>query len=231
MTPLGRRLLVLSPHLDDAVLSCAWALMHCEHAVAATLLAGTPAGDYPLTDWDRRCGFASAADAMRARRDEDRAALGELGAQPHHLDFLDAQYAPAHGVEDLAPAIVALLRESNPDAVLMPLGLYHSDHVLVHEGARRVRSRDRTAQRRWFCYEDIPYTRKPLLLQQRLASLHADGVALTLLVHGEPGAACQVRKRRALSHYRSQLFDLGLSETDSRPLPAERYWLIEETAR
>ncbi|MFC4278559.1 PIG-L deacetylase family protein [Achromobacter aloeverae] len=230
MLPFSRRLLVISPHLDDAVLSCAWAMGHSGEAVAATLLAGEPEGDPPLTPWDRRCGFASARQAMQARRREDRAAVGQLGAVARQLDFLDAQYGPTHTEKDLAAAILALLMEIGPDTVLLPLGLYHSDHFQAHEAALRARTRDRGAQRRWLCYEDLPYARKRGLLQERLAGLHALGRRLTPLAVDAPTREDLAEKERALRHYRSQLGEMGLAGADANgaALPAERYWQLDE---
>jgi LmbE family N-acetylglucosaminyl deacetylase len=230
MIRLSTRLLVISPHLDDAVLSCAGALMHSTDAVAATLLAGTPADSLPLTDWDQRCGYTSASQAMQARRREDQAALSRLGAGSRHLDFLDAQYAPTHDVEDLATAIQMLVKETLPATILVPLGLFHSDHLLVHDAAMRVCSRGRGA-RHWLCYEDSPYARKPGLLQERLAHLHARGRRLT------PVSLCtscpddEARKLHALEHYRSQLHHMGLAGAGAKPLPTERYWQIEDAAQ
>ncbi|MDR5780666.1 PIG-L family deacetylase [Caballeronia sp. LZ065] len=87
-----RRLLVISPHLDDAVFSCGALLAAGTDALVCTVFAGTP--EMPMvTGWDTACGFSDAHQAMEARRAEDIAALEILGARARHLSFLDSQYA------------------------------------------------------------------------------------------------------------------------------------------
>ena len=74
-------LLVLSPHLDDAVLSCGRLVAHYRGSVVATLFAGSPLPAL-VKDWDHNCGFADSDTAVASRRSEDRLALGSLGAIP-----------------------------------------------------------------------------------------------------------------------------------------------------
>src|SRR5947208_5655387 len=84
---------VLSPHLDDAVFSLgAW--LHHEARVGATLriltvLANDPSVDRPAGSWDAECGFSSAAAAALARREEDRRACAIVGARPDWLPYGD----------------------------------------------------------------------------------------------------------------------------------------------
>jgi len=47
------RVLAVSPHLDDAVLSTGRLLAACAGAVVVTVLAGFPEPGLALTDWDR----------------------------------------------------------------------------------------------------------------------------------------------------------------------------------
>ncbi|KAB0640285.1 PIG-L family deacetylase, partial [Burkholderia territorii] len=86
------RWLVVSPHLDDAVFSCGQLLAQSPGSVVVTVFAGIPAHGTAAPPWDRRAGFRTADEAMRTRRDEDRRALGTLGAHAVWLDFLDDQY-------------------------------------------------------------------------------------------------------------------------------------------
>jgi LmbE family N-acetylglucosaminyl deacetylase len=95
---LGRRVAIVSPHLDDAVLSLGAAIARAVHAGAAvsvvTVFAGDPSSTAPPDGWARRCGFATAGAAYGARRSEDREALALLGASAEHLP-LDGDAADA----------------------------------------------------------------------------------------------------------------------------------------
>ncbi|MGM7777461.1 PIG-L deacetylase family protein [Arthrobacter sp. KNU-44] len=89
--------LFLSPHLDDAVLSCG-ALMESaannRKVVVATLF--TEAGPAPYTraarSFLRQCSAHDAGDLFEARRREDAAVFNDLGVQPIHLGATDALF-------------------------------------------------------------------------------------------------------------------------------------------
>jgi LmbE family N-acetylglucosaminyl deacetylase len=77
------RVVVVSPHLDDAVLGCGRLLAAHPGATVITLYAGAPSTyPDPPTRWDQVAGFGPGDDVLAARKDEDRAALAELGATP-----------------------------------------------------------------------------------------------------------------------------------------------------
>src|SRR3712207_8859213 len=83
------RVAVVSPHLDDAVLSLG-ASMHAAarrgaRVEAVTVLAGDPASTTPADDSNRRAGFATAGEAARLRREEDRRACTAVRATPTWL--------------------------------------------------------------------------------------------------------------------------------------------------
>src|SRR5436853_287558 len=52
-------MVAISPHLDDAVLSCGQLLAARPGSVVITVFAGMPRDGSQQTDWDRRCGFAN----------------------------------------------------------------------------------------------------------------------------------------------------------------------------
>ncbi|MGH3528896.1 MAG: PIG-L deacetylase family protein [Pseudonocardiaceae bacterium] len=93
-----RRVLAISPHLDDAALSAGATLADFVARSADvdvfTLFAGTP--PEPLSEVARafhaKCGLPQDASAGALRIDEDRAAIDQLGARAHHCGFLDAIY-------------------------------------------------------------------------------------------------------------------------------------------
>ncbi len=126
----GRNIAVLSPHLDDAVLSIGGAISAAARGGAAvtvvTVLAGDPASTAAAGDWDRGCGFRTAGEAAHARRTEDLQACRLLGAEPFWLPFPDQQYGRPHDRE-VWVALEPVVREA--DTVLVPgFPLAHSDH-------------------------------------------------------------------------------------------------------
>jgi LmbE family N-acetylglucosaminyl deacetylase len=224
-TALFDRLLVVSPHLDDAVLSAGRVLAAHPGATVATFFSGLPERGLPLTDWDRRCGFASGEQAVLQRREEDRIALSLLEARAVWLDFLDAQYQASPHSDELAEALAPLLRELQPAAVLLPLGLFHSDHLLTHEATWQ-------ALGRWpdihvLAYEDVPYRAQPGQVQQRLTALAQAQVRATPVRWTEEGSAAM--KSRALRSYETQLRVLGPNAFDDARAP-ERCWRLERAA-
>jgi len=89
--------LFLSPHLDDAVLSCG-ALMaalagHCSLTVVTIFTAAGP-GPHTRAAWSfmRQCSATDAATLFSARRAEDQEVLEGLGVSHLHLGIADALY-------------------------------------------------------------------------------------------------------------------------------------------
>lgn len=216
--------LVVSPHLDDAVFGCGQWLAAHPGATVVTVFAGVPRAAGRCTEWDARCGFASAAEAVEARRAEDRRALALLGARPHWLGFADRQYGETPAVEQVAQALCALLRELRPRRLLFPLGLFHSDHLLVH-AASTLALQASPGLAAW-AYEDCLYRGLPGVLQARLAGLQAAGVRATpARWPAADGAQTARRKAAAVRAYESQLraFGAGGHEDTAQP---ERYWTL-----
>jgi LmbE family N-acetylglucosaminyl deacetylase len=213
----------ISPHLDDAVFSCGQLLAAHPGSFVITVFAGVPRDAVQQTEWDMRCGFASAAQAVAARRDEDRRALAELQARPCWLDFADSQYGQTPGADDVSDALVQALRELPDGELVVPLGLFHSDHVLAHAGAVTAWRRDATA-RPLLAYEDVPYRAMRGLLQQRLGAL---GVAGWYATPVRPAAADHApAKMLAVQAYASQLRAFGIGALADAHAP-ERCWRLE----
>src|SRR6478672_3623768 len=96
--------------------------------------------------------FSAAVHIVALRREEDVAALAELGATPHWLEFSDHQYldkADWYQPADIAPALEAALRNLEPSAVFVPFGLANPDHDLTHRAARIVM--DDFQDVAWYC--------------------------------------------------------------------------------
>jgi LmbE family N-acetylglucosaminyl deacetylase len=224
MPPATCPLLVISPHLDDAVFACGEVLCAQPGARVATLFAGAPRQHAPLPPWDRDAGFADGDDVMQRRRAEDRAALSLLGARAHWLDFRDRQYLGADehpDPEGIECAVDALVRAFSPGRVLAPLGLFHSDHLLAGDAVLAVASAH--AGVRWTVYEDALYRRIPGLVQQRLVAIHTHGWYATPT---DLPAGHLERKRAAVECYASQLRALGTAQClgHADAFARERYW-------
>lgn len=217
------RLLVVSPHLDDAVFSCGELLAAHPGALVVTVFAGVPPQTWWAPDWDAACGFASAREAMAARRREDREALEILRAEPCWLNCLDAQYRAHKPARGVGLKLARAVRRHEADTIAIPLGLFHEDHKLAHEAALALLHSSQG--KRWIAYEDALYRRIPGLAAERRAGLERAGIRLEPLC-ADAGGPHRVDKGRALRCYASQLRGLA---TAGRPghadlLAPEGYW-------
>jgi LmbE family N-acetylglucosaminyl deacetylase len=159
---------VVSTHLDDAVLSCYSVLS--PGVTVVTVLAGLPPAG-TLGPWDAAGGATDSAQRIEERRREDRSALQRSGASPVHLSFPDREYValrvcPRPTLETLtaslrgyledatvvfAPAAVST-NSANPMRRLRRRG--RSDHRLVRDAVLKIRP-DATL------YADLPYALSP----------------------------------------------------------------------
>jgi LmbE family N-acetylglucosaminyl deacetylase len=150
------RIVVLSPHLDDAALSLGAGLSRAsrtgQEVTSVTVFANDPDSEEPAAEWDAECGFSSAGEAARGRRREDEQACSAIGARPVWLPFTDAD----HGSHELDDAIVEALAQAVADAdvVLAPgFPLAHSDH----ERLTRLLLEHRPTRGRIGLYVEQPY--------------------------------------------------------------------------
>jgi LmbE family N-acetylglucosaminyl deacetylase len=231
LTQLAAPVLVISPHLDDAVFSCADLLAAHPGSLVGTVCTGLPpepADTRGCTPWDRACGFSDARQAMQARHAEDQQALGLLGARALPIGFLDRQYGASPHVNALAAAIENLLEHHSCKSVLMPLGLCHPDHDLVHRACLQVlKCRPLLG---WLAYEEAPYRRFDGLVQRRLVKLAQDEwiatpVSFTTATSAALTAEGMALRREAVKRYASQL--RGFDATDIAEFFAlGRYWRL-----
>jgi LmbE family N-acetylglucosaminyl deacetylase len=215
---------VVSPHCDDAVFGCGELLAERPGNVVVTVFGGRPEPGTPLTRWDAAAGFGADDDVMRHRHAEDRAALAMLGARPCWLRFRDAQYGGPTRADDVVGELAAAVRAFRPDAVALPLGLFHDDHKTTHEaGLRLVR---RWPQLTWLLYADALYRKLDNLLEERLAGLRAAG--FEPVPWPPTGGRREALKRRAVACYASQLRALGQAGLDGHAdvFEPERYWRL-----
>jgi LmbE family N-acetylglucosaminyl deacetylase len=128
---LTGRVVVVSPHLDDAVMSLGSALAQAVHTGSKveilTVFSDIPSSTAAASEWDTQCGFATEGEAATARRQEDRRACAVLGAQPRWLDFGAECYERRGDDADIHTAVTSAIRGA--DAVLVPgFPLAHADH-------------------------------------------------------------------------------------------------------
>jgi LmbE family N-acetylglucosaminyl deacetylase len=228
------RIVVVSPHFDDAILGAAHLLATYPGSTVITVLGGRPpAYPDPPSDWDACGGFVAGDDVVAARRQEDRAAVAAVGATPVWLEFADHQYLAKHErpqPADVAPVLGAAIAAAGATAVFLPLGLANPDHVLTHDAGLLVRSDmagsgDGPA---WFCYEDHGYKHIPGIQAWRVTKLFKAGLWPTpAVVPIEPDME---RKSAAIALYKSQVAPLERDHVLSERLAAnvpEQYWRLD----
>lgn len=186
--------IVLSPHYDDAALSCGGLIAKLTAAgaevVAATLFGGRP-DPAALSPFARSIHARPGAgdDLLAQRQAEESAALAILGAQPRPGSYLDCIYrqegpggrwlydgeaalfgpldpADAPLVEELAAATAALAPAAGRCLVYAPLAIgNHVDHQATLGAALRLHDAGYAVR----FYEDYPYVvRDPEGLQRAL---------------------------------------------------------------
>jgi LmbE family N-acetylglucosaminyl deacetylase len=225
------RIVVLSPHFDDAAMGAGQVLIrHADvDSTVITVLGGRPpAYPDPPTEWDALGGFRVGDDVVGRRREEDGAAMAELNATPVWLEFADHQYlleAERPKPTDVEPVLDAAIAARHPTAVFVPMGLANPDHVLTHDAAMLVRLHH--PEWTWFAYEDHGYKHIPGLLAWRVSKLFRSGTWPTPAL--VPVVADSERKRRAIMCYTSQIppleRDHALSERLDANVP-EQFWRI-----
>lgn len=143
---------ILSPHLDDAVLSCWHVLTQPGEVTVVNVFAGIPTGLEEPAWWDRYTGAADSGERVRERIEEDRRALSLAGRIPVNLDILDEQYRDGQP----PPSLTGRLREViEPGAIVYAPATFadHADHRLVGAAALELRAQECAV----FLYADLPH--------------------------------------------------------------------------
>lgn len=239
----------LSPHLDDAVLSCGGRIAAQARAGERVRMVTVFAGDPPglLSPFARelheRWGLGN--DSPAGRRAEDRAALALLGATPLHWELPDCIYRTAPDGAFLYPDLAALWGPQHPadeplaealarriaalpetNVLWVPLGAGgHVDHRLVRQAAE-------ASGRPLRYYEEYPYAEIPQAVETALGEGPWEPL-LTFL--DEEALAAKVA---AVACYRSQISTFWASVDEMAALvrayalrvgqgrPAERAWRV-----
>jgi LmbE family N-acetylglucosaminyl deacetylase len=123
---------IVSPHLDDAVLSCWSELTSDRDVLVANVFAGLPPPG-SLSYWDRLTGASDSTARMEERLKEDESALALAGCRSVNLGFLETEFRRR---SPSIAALVSALAEHVPTAarVWIPAGIGgHTDHLIVRE--------------------------------------------------------------------------------------------------
>ncbi len=184
MTPDSYAHIYLSPHYDDASLSCGGAIHQQSEAgqavLVVTICAAPPEPGAPLSPYAENMhrAWGNPADVVATRQAEDRASLVVLGADYLRLNFNDCIYrghpdreqwfynndAELFGaiypddaplIQRIAAALLELIPLEEETPIYAPLSVgHHVDHQLVHAAAEELRRQG------WpiIFYEDYPYT-------------------------------------------------------------------------
>jgi LmbE family N-acetylglucosaminyl deacetylase len=254
-------LIVLSPHLDDAALSCGARIARAVDAGRPVVVATFFTQDEPrvppsrLAADLRRWWKLPAGEVMQLRREEDLEACRRLGAEPLHLDLPEAPYRKDARGAILYPELTALFGEVAADdlpwreqiagiiaelaagagtdpELLAPLGVGgHVDHQLVRGAAQRT-------GRELAYYEEFPYVAwKWLALRRALRVLGGPGEWRSESIAVSPDQF--ERKVAAINAYASQVPAMFRTEArlrkqlrrHHRKAGGERIWRAQAAPR
>jgi LmbE family N-acetylglucosaminyl deacetylase len=207
--------IVVSTHLDDAVMSC-WSLIDgATDVTVVTVFTGGPEPGF-LGAWDSDSGAPDSATRMEQRRAEDRAALTIAGCRYVHVGLLEIEYG---GGECPPDAIADVL--VNASVVYAPAGI-GLRHVNKEHG--RVRDAVLSLRPDAVLYADQPYCafRPETELPPSLAAGRV--VDIATLTPEQRG-----RKARAIACYAGELSKLERPESfgpfaDPGNLGHEVFW-------
>jgi LmbE family N-acetylglucosaminyl deacetylase len=214
----ARSVTIVSPHLDDAVLSC-WHLLAGPGTVeVANVFTGSPQPGPPAW-WDVFTGATDSVTRMQERLDEDRTALSIAGRRAHNLGFLDEQYEPENrSVEAIAERLAEVIPRDAVVVAPAAITVLGEDHRDVSDAALMLRASGHEVH----VYADYPHALRQgwpswvngsadgatadILWADRLAEL---GVDRTSAEVAELDERERGRKLQAVSAYRTQIDGLA----------------------
>jgi LmbE family N-acetylglucosaminyl deacetylase len=243
----------LSPHLDDAVLSCGgriWQQVRTgEHVLVVTVFAAPLAPGAPLSPFAQKlhARWGHPADAVTERQEEDLTALALLRAEATHWPYADCIYRRTSDGSFLYTSEEALWGEVHPaekglvaelEARLSTLPLIRDGAVYAplavgqHVDHRIVRRAVEGSGHRLIYYEDFPYAEDP---RAGHAALMRGQYRAELVLLSEGALKAKIA---AIACYRSQLSTFwadavemaaamrAFAERIGGGRPAERYWIL-----
>jgi LmbE family N-acetylglucosaminyl deacetylase len=222
--------LILSPHFDDAVLSCGGIIHHLvksgQTVDVRTVMAGEPVQlpETPLVH-DLHARWQEGDNPVQARIQEDEVALWKLGAKVSRMvNWTDCIYRTARDGEALYPEQPTIFGEIHPKdqvaqllptivlkahevprTIYAPLGAgHHVDHQIVRNWALTLKQYYPWVALKF--YEEYPYTEKPQAVDQALTYLRSTYPALHLELEVVPLTEDDIQgKLDAIFCYKSQI--------------------------
>ena len=215
--------LVISPHLDDAVFSCEALLRWARDVTVFTVFSGDTKLGASLSEWDRLCGFSEGDDVMAHRRQEDMNALNLVGATALWGELSEATlHSEALDEEAVRRALIAAIDKVQPTHIVFPLGLSHEDHLTVSQECLSVLSHTAAEA---FTYAERPYSqRAPWAVRRRRTELTRLGWELES-VHLPRGH--RRSHLEGIRCYQTQLRGLKISALRLGLYP-ESYWKVSK---
>jgi LmbE family N-acetylglucosaminyl deacetylase len=216
----------LSPHLDDAVLSCGGRIQQQvragERVLVVTVFATTPLPGAPLSPFaqELHARWEHLARAATRRQEEDLAALALLGAEPMHWPYADCIYRqtpdgrfPYASEEalwgEVHPAEEGLVAELAARLAALPLRqgsagtsvsvVYAPLGVGHHVDHQIVRRAAEDSEHTLIYYEEFPYAQDPQATQ---AALEEEQWQAELVPLSEEALEAKIA---AIACYRSQI--------------------------
>lgn len=212
------KVLVISPHLDDAILSVGEMIASTDEVTVLTMFSGSPKNPME-TDYDKKCGFANSDEANKERKNEDESACRTLNADYVHLDFLESQYREKQydGFE-----IESSLKEyvELSDVIYFPEGIVHPDHEIVFSIVSHLYKNHRE-EKKFFVYEDLPY--RIIYPEVSVGKIQNSPIFENAYLH-QPFKN-RIKKIKAVKKYKSQV---GTGDiVFENILVPERYWELQ----
>jgi LmbE family N-acetylglucosaminyl deacetylase len=224
--------LFLSPHFDDAVLSCGGTIHRLaaegQTVVVRTVMGGVPSAsrvpDTPITR-DLHQRWAAGDDPVTIRAQEEEVAVWTLGAQANRMVFwTDCVYRLSLKGEALYPSEESLFGQVHPDdmagqlmrtlvlphnervrVLYAPMGAgHHVDHQIVRDWAIELKRQYREVALKF--YEEYPYSEDVNAIDEarQFFPTHEPPIPLQpeLVPLSEANVAAKVK---AIRHYHTQI--------------------------
>ena len=244
-------LLIVSPHQDDAALSCAALLARQEAVHVVTVFTGQPEQPWQ-GEWDRLTGFANSSDSAASRRDEEARAFAASSHAVSNLGLLDLQYiVPPRQRSDadaVAGSIIAWCEDKTRPVVALPCAAgarpgrvrqrlsaavggprclsFHPDHQFVRDAGLDA------AQRRpdlaVLLYEELPY-RFGARAQRTVTAVCAERHLTSTPIVAKVDRRVKAQRIAAYASQLPYIYTRRLDDPDELP-DDECYWWLATTA-
>jgi LmbE family N-acetylglucosaminyl deacetylase len=223
----SRPVAFISPHLDDAALSCGHTIAAHPGAHVITVFTAAPAVINANGPNEQKTGRAFAPDALQVRREEDAAAMEVLNAHAQWLGLHELEYAGANQDEQLITgALRSAIAAVGARSVIAPLGVHHPDHVAVSNACLMIAT---ASALDWYLYLDMPYAQH--YVEEKADRLQSIDAAVGLLSLEAVIPIGDV-KRIAVEKYVSQLDGLRKQPRFEKSLSdPEHYWRLSDVVR